>query len=314
MSEKKSMMAIAINKSLCKECSVKDSNTTTWSRVVYLENGTEFQIQLFNPHKFTIGAEIYINDEKLSNRLVLKPGERVWLERYLDVKKKFKFSTYEVEGNDPMVQEAIKDNGKIEVKFYREVRIKNYSSYPTISLDGNGWWKNYDKNNNKYPETIDVLYKNTSDNANKFETTHCYSSKLCGQGVYGDVSTSTITATSYCADTTINYSVDTTANYCATVDLNACYPETSAATSISMPNKMICETGRIETGSTSKQEFDNVNIDFEYFPFVTEKIKLLPMSQKPVFANDLQKVYCPECGRKLKTKYKFCPYCGTEVE
>ena len=306
MSEKKSMMAIAINKSLCKECSVKDSNTTTWSRVVYLENGTEFQIQLFNPHKFTIGAEIYINDEKLSNRLVLKPGERVWLERYLDVKKKFKFSTYEVEGNDPMVQEAINDNGKIEVKFYREVRIKNFSSYPTITLDGNGWWNSYGKNTNKYPETIDVLYNNCSDNANKLETTHCYSSKLCGQGAYGEASASTITATSYCADAT--------ANYCATVDLDACYPETSAATSISMPNKMICETGRIETGSTSKQEFDNVNIDFEYFPFVTEKIKLLPMSQKPVFANDLQKVYCPECGRKLKTKYKFCPYCGSKID
>ena len=268
----------------------------------------------YSIHKFTIGAEIYINDEKLSNRLVLKPGERVWLERYLDVKKKFKFSTYEVESNDPMVQEAIKDNGKIEVKFYREVRIKNFSSYPTITLDGNGWWKNYDKNNNKYPGTIDVLYKNTSDNANKLETTHCYSSKLCGQGAYGEASASTITATSYCADTTVNYSVDTTANYCATVDLDVCYPETSAATSISMSNKMICETGRIETGSSSKQEFDNVNIDFEYFPFVTEKIKLLPMSQKPVFANDLQKVYCPECGRKLKTKYKFCPYCGTQVD
>lgn len=304
MSEKKSMIAIAVNKSLCKECSLKDSNTTTWSRVVYLENGTEFQIQLFNPHKFTIGAEIYINDEKLSNRLVLKPGERVWLERYLDVKKKFKFSTYEVEGNDPMVQEAIKDNGKIEVKFYREVRKKEWTNYPSISLSGNDWINTI--NINKYPTTIDVLYNHSSDNANKLETTHCYSSKLCGQGAYGEASASTITATSYNATTT--------ANYCTTVDLDACYPETSAATSISMPNKMICETGRIETGSTSKQEFDNVNIDFEYFPFVTEKIKLLPMSQKPVFANDLQKVYCPECGRKLKTKYKFCPYCGTQVD
>jgi hypothetical protein len=108
--------------------------------------------------------------------------------------------------------------------------------------------------------------------------------------------------------------VHPTANYSAPVDLDACYPETSAASSISMSNEMICETGRIETGSSSKQEFDNVNIDFEYFPFVTEKIKLLPMSQKPFFVTDLQKVYCPECGRKLKTKYKFCPYCGTQVE
>ena len=74
MSEKKSMMAIAIAKSICKEYS-----TSSYPRVVYLENDQEFQIQLFNPHKFTIGAEIFINGEKLSNRIVLKPGERIWL-------------------------------------------------------------------------------------------------------------------------------------------------------------------------------------------------------------------------------------------
>ena len=36
------------------------------------------------------------------------------------------------------------------------------------------------------------------------------------------------------------------------------------------------------------------------------------MSQKQVNANDLKKKYCPECGRKIKDKFKFCPYCGTE--
>lgn len=287
MSEKKSMMAIAISKSICKEYS-----TSSYSRAVYLENGQEFQIQLFNPHKFTIGAEIFINDEKLSNRLVLKPGERVWLERYLDVKKKFKFSTYEVEGNNKDVQEAIKDNGKIEVKFYREVRKKEWNNYPTITLSGNDWL-----NKNKYPSTIDVLYNHSSDNANKLETTHCYSS----MSTAGNGCETVLTASNYCA-------LDT--NYTATVDL---YPQTDAA-SISIPDVMICETGRIEAGSSSSQEFDNVNIDFEYFPFVTEKIKLLPISQKPFTPNDLQKIYCTECGRKLNTKYKFCPYCGTEIE
>lgn len=287
MSEKKSMMAIAIAKSICKEYS-----TSSYSRVVYLENGQEFQIQLFNPHKFTIGAEIYINDEKLSNRLVLKPGERVWLERYLDVKKKFKFSTYEVEGNNKDVQEAIKDNGKIEVKFYREIRKKEWTNYPSISLSGNDWL-----NKNKYPATIDVLYNHSSDNANKLETTHCYSSRVTA----GNCCDTVLTASNYCASDT---------NYTATVDL---YPLSSAA-SISIPDAMICETGRIEAGSSSSQEFDNVNIDFEYFPFVTEKIKLLPISQKPFTPNDLQKIYCSECGRKLNTKYKFCPYCGTQVD
>src|SRR5574344_2479176 len=130
MSEKKSMMAIAIAKSICKEYS-----TSSYSRVVYLENGQEFQIQLFNPHNFTIGAEIFINGERFSNYLVLKPGERIWLERYLDIKKKFKFSTYEVEGNDKDVQEAIKDNGNIEVKFYKEVRKKDFPNYPITTID-----------------------------------------------------------------------------------------------------------------------------------------------------------------------------------
>lgn len=297
MSEKKSMMAIAIAKSICKEYS-----TSSYSRVVYLENGQEFQIQLFNPHKFTIGAEIYINDEKLSNRLVLKPGERVWLERYLDVKKKFKFSTYEVEGNNKDVQEAIKDNGKIEVKFYREVRKKEWTNYPSISLSGNDWL-----NKNKYP-TIDVLYNHSSDNANKLETTHCYSSKMTAGNCCDTVltaSNSVFTSSNLCAE------LDT--NYTASVDLFDQYIKSDAA-SISIPDEMICETGRIEAGSSSSQEFDNVNIDFEYFPFVTEKIKLLPISQKPFTPNDLQKIYCSECGRKLNTKYKFCPYCGTQVD
>ena len=257
MSEKKSMMAIAIAKSICKEYS-----TSSYPRVVYLENGQEFQIQLFNPHKFTIGAEIFINDEKLSNRIVLKPGERIWLERYLDINKKFKFSTYEVEANDADVQEAIKDNGTIEVKFYKET--KGDWTNPVINLTRNTWW-----NNTAYPPIIDVFY-NTTSNTN---TENYYDNSLI------------------------------TSNYC-----------TNCATSTSLPDKIVCETGRVEAGSVSNQEFDTVNIDFEYLPFVTEKIKLLPISQKPYTVNDLHKIYCKECGRKLKTNYKFCPYCGSKID
>lgn len=77
---------------------------------------------------------------------------------------------------------------------------------------------------------------------------------------------------------------------------------------------MICETGRIEAGSISNQEFDSVNIDFEYFPFTTENVKLLPISQKPYTTNDLHKIYCSECGRKLKTQYKFYPFCGSKID
>ena len=71
------------------------------------------------------------------------------------------------------------------------------------------------------------------------------------------------------------------------------------------------ETGRISEGGYSSQKFNNVNIDFEYCPFRTEVIKILPVSRKPYNSSDLNKIYCTECGRKLNPKYKFCPYCGT---
>ena len=284
MSEKKSMIAIAVAKSICKEYS-----TYSYSRVVYLENGQEFQIQLFNPHNFTIGAEIFINDEKISNVLVLKPGERVWLERYLDIKKKFKFSTYEVEGNDKDVQEAIKDNGNIEVKFYKEVLNKDFPNYPITTID---YFRTTEwspttliSQPNDYVEdhwsTTISTKNNCSDN--KFCTTHTYYSNPC-------IDTLTTGAQS-----------DLVSFYASSVSTNT-------------PDEMVCETGRIEAGSSSNQEFDNVNIDFEYFPFVTEKIKILPISQKPFTANDLHKIYCPECGRKLKSTYKFCPFCGSKID
>ena len=285
MSEKKSMMAIAIAKSICKEYS-----TSSYSRVVYLENGQEFQIQLFNPHNFTIGAEIFINDEKFSNLLVLKPGERIWLERYLDVKKKFKFSTYEVEGNNKDVQEAIKDNGNIEVKFYKESRNKEY--YPSVTVYNN--WVN--KNDNiTYPSPINVFYNISND---------------LNTGNYCNYTSKT---SNCCTNLNTNYtsSISTQDTNCTS---SISTQDTNYISSISIPDEMICETGRIETGSQSTQEFNNVNIDFEYFPFVTEKIKLLPISQKPFTANDLHKIYCPECGRKLKLTYKFCPFCGSKID
>ena len=109
------MAKVAINKSLLKEYD---------NRVVYLKDGDEFQIQLFNPKTYTIAAEISINGVSCGTKLVLRPGERVWLERYFDCPNKFKFTTYEVD-NTPEVEYAIKNNGKIVVKFYAETIKRN---------------------------------------------------------------------------------------------------------------------------------------------------------------------------------------------
>ena len=123
---------IAINKSCLKEYS-----TSLSERTVYLNNGSEFQIQLFNPHNYKIACRISIDGKEFPNQIMLKPGQRIWLERYIDIAKKFKFSTYEVEANNKQVDSAIRDNGVVSIKFYAEDRncasiIKYVTDSPII--------------------------------------------------------------------------------------------------------------------------------------------------------------------------------------
>ena len=93
-------LKLAVNKSILKEYQTSKSN-----RTVYLKNGTEFQLQLFNPLTFTICAEIYINDEKKID------GELAY-ENTKDCKDGniYIFPIYTIEKNDF-------DNNKIFYKF-----------------------------------------------------------------------------------------------------------------------------------------------------------------------------------------------------
>lgn len=108
---------IGVNKSLLKEFDVNGSRT------VYMEDGTEFQIQLFNSYQHKIAVDIYIENESIGNQLILDPGERCWLERFMDKHSKFKFRTYTVEG-DAETRNAIAHNGEIKI-IYRRVERKH---------------------------------------------------------------------------------------------------------------------------------------------------------------------------------------------
>ena len=126
---------LTINKSRLKQYN-KTSKTPTY----YLEKGTEFQIELFNPTKNVILCKIHLNSKPISQSgLVLNPGERVFLDRYLDVAKKFKFETYEV-SNTKEVLKAIEDNGDFKVEFFNE--LENYYC-PPIPVQFNDYiWTN----------------------------------------------------------------------------------------------------------------------------------------------------------------------------
>lgn len=225
-----------------------------------MDNGSEFQIQIFNPYTYSIAASISINGIEMSNQLVIKPGQRIWLERYLNEARKFLFETYEVNGKSKQVENAIKNNGVIEVKFYKE-KEQNNIYITSASTPSTSW--TYFNNSLDYP-------------------THA------------------------------SYSDVLNAAY-ATDNLSLSAPSTELYYSAgAMAKSKSIETGRIEKGNYSNQKFQTVYNDFEYFAFTTESIHILPQSAKPVYANDLKKIYCTNCGRKLNQKFKFCPYCGTK--
>jgi hypothetical protein len=98
---------------------------------VYLQNGDYFEIELYNPLKKSILADIRLNGESISEGgLVLRPGERNYLDCFIDDKRKFKFETYKVDNSDE-TKEAISDNGLLEVFFYKEdvIQFDNWRNY-----------------------------------------------------------------------------------------------------------------------------------------------------------------------------------------
>ena len=102
---------------------------------VYLNDGDEYQIELFNPTPKHILAKIKIDADYLSGGgIVLRPGERVFLERFLDSNNKFVFRTYEV-GKEALNSGALANNGYVEIEFYQEQpKFNSYPTYPNRTI------------------------------------------------------------------------------------------------------------------------------------------------------------------------------------
>ena len=292
---------IAVNKSRIKVYNTKGEMPT-----YYLQSGQEFQIEIFNPTTEVVLAKITLNNKALSQGgLVLNPGQRVFLDRYLDVAKKFLFDTYEV-ANTKEVKKAIENNGDIKVEFFRERTPQYYGG--TITLQGSGTYggsfggPTWTTNTGGYSTNINGSF--TSGNAT-FTTTSANS-------------IGTLSNTSGVANTAFY-------NSTATMDSLTLGDVTVSSTPIKKEARLktlgsvlrsakTIETGRVEQGSSSDQKFKTVNKDFEYFAFHTVEYKLLPVSQKINTVEDLNvKVYCTNCGTKLGKGHKFCSSCGTKA-
>jgi hypothetical protein len=277
---------IAVNKSRLKVYS-KGLEIPTY----YLQKKQEFQIEIFNPTTSVVLAKISLNNTLISQGgLILNPGQRVFLERYIDVPKKFLFDTYEVANTDE-VKKAIESNGDIKIEFFREYVPINYN--PIITLG------NYDLNQ-KYPNnttTADPKYLRST---------------TAGLNFNSSSSNTSINAT-YNAD--VNF---TNTSSLGTLDFLSTEMSRNLADEAPVKKQMrsrklskSIETGRVEKGSHSNQEFKTVNKSFELWAFHTIEYKLLPISQKINTLEDINvKVYCTNCGAKLGKTDRFCSQCG----
>lgn len=249
---------------------------------VYLNNGDEFEVELFNPTPTKILAKIEMNGNSIGAGIILRPGERIFLERYLDEAKKFLFETYEVEGGSEEVKNAIAKNGDVVVRFYDEQKITTFNTV-------------------NYQPWMGTTLSNT----------------LSGSST--GIATFTTTGGNFNSTTTTNpnvnstYTSGNTAFFNSSVSNNTLGGLTTHTRTLNdavMSN--ISETGRVEKGSNSDQSFVTDYSNFSSYPSSSNWWKILPNSQKLVTREDLV-TYCAECGSKRKKDtHKFCPSCGTK--
>ena len=248
---------------------------------VYLKDGSEFEIELYNPSRQTVLSKIKINGEFINGGgVILKPGERVFLERYLDVPHKFKFETYTVDATNETMN-AIANNGDVEILFYNEEEIITTLTYPSITYGSTTY------PNTTYASNTNTVSRNMSldESLNIFHNTSLSNS---GLNLY---SVSDNGGKTY---------------------INKFDKKPRLRPNQNKKSKSV-ETGRVEKGSSSDQEFKTVSKNFNSWAVSTSVWKILPDSQRPVEKTDLINK-CPKCSTKLKkTSWKFCPECGHQM-
>jgi hypothetical protein len=220
---------------------------------VYLQDKEEFQIELYNPLQKCVLADIKLNGNSISKSgLVLNPGQRFYLDCFIDDKKKFIFNTYDVD-NTEETKKAIENNGLLEVFFYRE---------SVVNLDN---WSN------KFNQVIIEKYYPTW---YPYYPSYPWGNVYYGTNTAGSIDLSNLKTTTdsfYCS------SIGGSTNISATNNLGY---TTRSNTSI--------ETGRIEKGDKSKQKFESVDMDFETYFIASTILQILPESRRPIETKELK--------------------------
>ena len=242
---------------------------------IYLDNGQEFEIEIFNPLKESVLADIRLNGNSICKTgLVIKPGQRVYLDCFVDDRKKFVFQTYQVDGTQESL-DAIADNGLLEVFFYKEqaVTLQNWNDrFHKIVI--HEYYPVYPVYPRWYPY---------------------YGTILTGGITTGTTLTTTTLTTTNGSNAIFNtnsaaFTVGNRYNSGTLTSCNTVYYNSSVAGSL--------ETGRVENGEKSNQQFVDVDMEFEKNYIHHLVYQILPSSRKPKDINDISK------SKKIMEKLK----------
>ena len=264
-----------------------------FGQTVYLNNGDEFQLELFNPSSTTVLAKIKLDGSYISGGgIVLKPGQRVFLERYLDDARKFKFETYEVDGTSNEVLDAIAGNGDVVIDFFDEYKQPVWNNPITyvggsfgvpIHTYGNNF---YNVNGSTTTTNGNVSFTSSNNTAGVNFNTTSISNTFAGPNLRSETSRLKKSKPNSRSEVTMDSLIDN--------------------------NENSIETGRVEKGGSSDQSFKTVDKTFNHHTCATSIWKILPVSQQVFEKQDL-KVYCSNCGKKRKKDSdKFCSSCGNK--
>jgi hypothetical protein len=252
--------------------------------IVFLNDKDNFEFEIHNPKQKSVLCKIKLNGEYISTSgVVLRPGQRVFLERFLDSNNKFEFSTYKVKDTSEN-RSAIDLNGDVQIEFYDEQEVSNNFLY----LNGRAMYGSgltYGERSNDYIPKFGTTISTTGGVYNTTTTTY---------------NTSNATFTSSVTPNILRSKFDVSSTLLS-----------GKPNSLKKKSKSL-ETGRIEKGEHSNQNFTNSYEQFNYHTSHTIKLKIQPTSTKNISVEEIRQ-YCTECGTKTKKNYKFCPSCGNKL-
>lgn len=241
---------------------------------VFLPFNSEYTIRVKNPTGYRVGVVIDVDGTEITNgKVVIDPRDSIDLKRMLVNGDMYNGPALKfVPLSDGRVQDPTSsENGVIKVRFYKEVSIpKNYTY-------GSDYYRVKFSDVDNTVGTDPGFLRNLGSSAVR----NAQTKGIVGQSIFGS-------------------SAET---LCSSHD----------SFSGNIERRVTCSTagqaGATVEGSNVSQQFKQVSMEFEPFACATLVLRMRGL-EEPVFSKSKEKLYCTNCGGKIKITDNFCGKCG----